>query len=443
MAKSTPSGPFTFTSSVRFPSEYLPTTPGAFSFKPGFGASSLGSKSHSPRNELAIIFEELSTHWVIATALPILFLHATVGKLVLAPICGQLIFYLVTEVVGLSSRISDNLAALREHEERKARAIGELATARAEHEAFQLEQQACIERLSTANEKNAVENADLRTKIQSIAAELEEKCNAQNAHDKQVAALKAKMETDRTAAASTQLRLETMIFNQAGVERGRRDELESVKQQLAQAQNDLLSRRAPPQFSYTAERRPTLSKAPPPRASQLPYNLPEDLMTLDPLSAGFTCIGITQKGSRCRQSYISNHAKTAAKAQLEIVRSGKPGNAFEMPQLQELASWMLCPRWHNDTAQCPQDRQVASRWYRELKSAREAMASLDRPVFSTPVKRRPTLLGSAVSGNSSTSSTSSASSLFSAGSYESASSVATSPESSPLARKSLGLGYGR
>lgn len=93
--------------------------------------------------------------------------------------------------------------------------------------------------------------------------------------------------------------------------------------------------------------------------------LPSPLLDHDPCA---TCIGITQKGSRCQNSFIAASSKRAATNRIEIMKSANPGNSFEWEPLKELADWMLCPGWHRD--KIPQGRDIADRWYAELAPAR-------------------------------------------------------------------------
>jgi hypothetical protein len=462
MPQFTPSGPFTFASTIQFPSDVLPIVPDTIWFNPKLGNATPGDGKLTPQTTP----NKVSTPFLFTTILPLVFLYTTVGELVFAPICAQLVLYLVTDVVGISARISENLVLRNEQEETKAKAIPALAVARNEIEVLKSENFATWQRHKAVTKTSAMEKASLLMKLETKDCEigdlrrdlanartekvrdgdtlrtvLAEKCKASDAHDKEVAALKETMETDRGQATLIQKRLQHTIAEQTRSERVRLEQLDTMKKELAQAQNELLSRRSPqPPPSYQAEVR----SAQPKSASRPSYRLPGDLMTLAPLSSGFTCIGTTQKGLRCRQAMISNHAKASATERLEVMRSTIPGNAFEMSQLQELASWMLCPRWHSGNAQCPQHSEVASKWFRELKGAREEMAAREisdkavEKAFSTPT--RPSLFGSTLSTNSSHSSLSSTSSIFSAASFESSSSVGTSPECSPLARKSTGTG---
>ncbi|KAF2401368.1 hypothetical protein EJ06DRAFT_389370 [Trichodelitschia bisporula] len=100
-------------------------------------------------------------------------------------------------------------------------------------------------------------------------------------------------------------------------------------------------------------------------------DLPSLLQDIDPLAPGFTCIGTTKQGLRCRQSFISYQSKSLAHQRLQKMLSGDPGDSFELHRLQELADWCLCPRWHNSTnPHHRQDRKLAEEWYRKLTSSK-------------------------------------------------------------------------
>lgn len=496
MAYKVPSGPFTFTltSGTQLSSEDLSEVPDTFSFDP----VCVGSKGfHRQKAMSSMAASSLATSWGFTTALPLLLIYSAIGRLVFIPVCAQLVLYLITEVVDIAARIFSNLALLSASEARKSEAIVKLEEANHGISVLQEIQRVANEQLQTATRKITAEKAisltnirgkdgeierlrhdlssartetaslgtNLRqhvTKLQSeievmreeaattqmklqhsITTALSEKCIARDAHDKEIAALKAIMKKDQAQVMQRQISLRQTLAEQARADGVRIEQLNITKTELAQAQNELLRTRYPPPPSpvYHIESRPPPVPRAFPRTSS---HLPEELMTLDPLSSGFTCIGTTKKGLRCKQFMISNSAKHAANERLQIMRSNNPENTFELPQLKKLASWMLCPRWHSSHAQCPQHREVASTWFRELKKARDSSAARQTLVrtpaesFSTPA--RPTLISSTSSSNSSRLSLSSRSSLFSVASFGSASNVATSPECSPLAKRSHGSG---
>jgi hypothetical protein len=132
--------------------------------------------------------------------------------------------------------------------------------------------------------------------------------------------------------------------------------------------------------------------------------LPADLLEFadDLKSYHFTCIGLTKKGDRCRQSMISNFDKSAATTRIAKMASPSPGDAalFEMSALRELADWMLCPRWHRD--KLPQGSGIASRWYHQLSDARAKLEyqAVGSSYKTPPSAGVPSIFGSANTGSS-------------------------------------------
>jgi cell division protein FtsB len=169
-----------------------------------------------------------------------------------------------------------------------------------------------------------------------------------------------------------------------------------------------------------------------------------DPRSLDPLEAGFTCIGLTKKGTRCGigGSFISNASKRTASSILNEMRSADPGQTLELRSLRILARAMLCPRWHTKVGYDQTDI-IAEGWYKLLADARAALElgqeqkGRGQNRLSTPAKSRPTqyFSGSAKSSSSSTP----GSSTFSARS--SPSTAATTPESDDDSNSRFGVDY--
>ncbi|KAK2766035.1 hypothetical protein FQN54_007550 [Arachnomyces sp. PD_36] len=150
------------------------------------------------------------------------------------------------------------------------------------------------------------------------------------------------------------------------------------------------------QANYTAA-----SKQTPTTSVTLAAHLPYPLLERDPCA---TCVGETQKGDRCRNSFISGSSRNQATKRIELMKSENPGNSFEWEPLKELADWMLCPRWHRD--EIPQGRDIANRWYAELASARAVLLRLstnqnNASSFQPSNTETPMLLGSPDSVSSS------------------------------------------
>lgn len=91
---------------------------------------------------------------------------------------------------------------------------------------------------------------------------------------------------------------------------------------------------------------------------------PRQVLDVYPQQAGFTCIGTTTKGLRCRQSFLKNSHKAQADRLLHLLPSPEqftshPNELFRT--LRHIAWLSLCPRWHQNGARCQADT-VAARW---------------------------------------------------------------------------------
>jgi hypothetical protein len=127
---------------------------------------------------------------------------------------------------------------------------------------------------------------------------------------------------------------------------------------------------------------------------------PRAAFDLYPEEPGFICSGITQRGLRCRQSFIANRDKSQASDILDDLLTDD--NVFDNPRalypdLKKLAELTLCPRWHR-TGNKSQVDAVASKWLRsiqEMSSGRAVRNSRTNPrrnVLPTPTAiRRPFL----------------------------------------------------
>ncbi|QKX63126.1 uncharacterized protein TRUGW13939_10294 [Talaromyces rugulosus] len=152
--------------------------------------------------------------------------------------------------------------------------------------------------------------------------------------------------------------------------------------------------------------------------------LPSDLLEYsNDLRSLFTCIGVTKKGTRCRQSMIANADKSAAIDRIEKMTSSNPEDTFELNVLRELADWMLCPRWHRYAL--PQGATIARRWYDELSDARAKLKSRTQTHMNTLT---PITTPSSAITSSSTLPSAGVPSVFSSYSTGTASSIA-SPQS--------------
>ncbi|RDL40587.1 uncharacterized protein BP5553_00566 [Venustampulla echinocandica] len=91
---------------------------------------------------------------------------------------------------------------------------------------------------------------------------------------------------------------------------------------------------------------------------------PESLLDVYPGEGEFTCVGTTQKGVRCRQSFIARRDLREAEDVLETLsqRIYRPEHPTRLlPILTRLAELTLCPRWHRFGRLSQIDR-VANRW---------------------------------------------------------------------------------
>ncbi|KAF4624458.1 hypothetical protein G7Y89_g13712 [Cudoniella acicularis] len=103
------------------------------------------------------------------------------------------------------------------------------------------------------------------------------------------------------------------------------------------------------------------------------YDLPS-VLNLYPEVSGFTCVGITQRGLRCRQSFIAHRDLQEASNVLTWLRNNihlYPSPVDVLPTLRRLAELTLCPRWHRyDRPGTPsQAEAVATRWLNSIQTS--------------------------------------------------------------------------
>ena len=93
---------------------------------------------------------------------------------------------------------------------------------------------------------------------------------------------------------------------------------------------------------------------------------PRRVLDVHPSQCGFTCTGITKKGARCRNSFISNADKAEASNILDsLARSNvifEDLNSRISPKLVRLAELTLCPRWHR-ASHLSQVDSVSLKWH--------------------------------------------------------------------------------
>lgn len=102
------------------------------------------------------------------------------------------------------------------------------------------------------------------------------------------------------------------------------------------------------------------------------------ILDVYPNDPSFTCVGTTQKGSRCLESFIQNAYLSEADDILdklpEIV--GSSGQQYELlSNLRQLAYLTLCPRWHQ--SKLPQVEPVAAKWLSRIQNI-----AVQRPAYS-------------------------------------------------------------
>jgi hypothetical protein len=92
---------------------------------------------------------------------------------------------------------------------------------------------------------------------------------------------------------------------------------------------------------------------------------PRTVLDVYPDGCSFTCVGKTQKGLRCKNSFISRNDIIEATSILNRIATIHP-RAVSIQDLIELAELTLCPRWHRK----PSHSQVgvtSRNWMRSLQ----------------------------------------------------------------------------
>lgn len=85
-----------------------------------------------------------------------------------------------------------------------------------------------------------------------------------------------------------------------------------------------------------------------------------EMLGVFPDAHSFTCVGTTQKGLRCGQSFIASADKARAGDLLDAMdRCKNLKSSYE--ELDELAYLTLCPRWHRKPGYNQVD-DVSRRW---------------------------------------------------------------------------------
>jgi hypothetical protein len=112
---------------------------------------------------------------------------------------------------------------------------------------------------------------------------------------------------------------------------------------------------------------------------------PRLLLDTYPDSRGFTCVGKTQRGSRCKQSMISGADLLKASQILDNMSLSHPSSRHVDAKLADLAYLTLCPRWHRKPGYC-QVTEIVQKWQRTIENYCDLITAT-RPV--TTSRRRP------------------------------------------------------
>jgi hypothetical protein len=88
------------------------------------------------------------------------------------------------------------------------------------------------------------------------------------------------------------------------------------------------------------------------------------ILDVYPDGSDFTCVGITQKGARCRQRMFSGSDRSCASRILDEMDSHKKLSSSRI-YLEDLAGLTLCPRWHRKPGYS-QVQSVTTRWKRDI-----------------------------------------------------------------------------
>lgn len=111
------------------------------------------------------------------------------------------------------------------------------------------------------------------------------------------------------------------------------------------------------------------------------------ILNVDPQSPQFQCVGTTQKGKPCGQSFFSRDDRAEAGALLNKMDSKSLKSSYLY--IDDLAFLTLCPRWHRKPGYS-QVTSVSQRWRLMIQKYEEEEAYLE---WSTTVKVEQSLPG--------------------------------------------------
>jgi hypothetical protein len=112
---------------------------------------------------------------------------------------------------------------------------------------------------------------------------------------------------------------------------------------------------------------------------------PRSVLNIYPDGQGFTCVGTTKKGSRCRQSMISGADLSKASQILNTMTLYHPASRTVRDKLADLAYLTLCPRWHRKPGYS-QVTDMVQKWQRTIENHCESTTAM---IPITTSQRRP------------------------------------------------------
>ena len=92
---------------------------------------------------------------------------------------------------------------------------------------------------------------------------------------------------------------------------------------------------------------------------------PRSVLDITPPGEHFTCVGITKKHTRCKQSMFSGADRSEASKILSTIALLDPASQRVCDTLPYLAHLTLCPRWHRQPGYC-QVTQTVQKWLRSI-----------------------------------------------------------------------------
>ncbi|KAI9744663.1 MAG: hypothetical protein M1818_002192 [Claussenomyces sp. TS43310] len=116
-----------------------------------------------------------------------------------------------------------------------------------------------------------------------------------------------------------------------------------------------------------------------------------------PNSFRFTCVGVTQKGARCRNSFISSSDISEASKILKDMSQHWPLSKAVAEHLIDLARLTLCPRWHRKPGYSQVD-SMCHKWRAAIRVYVSEQKAI--PASSTATSNKPRPLSTSTTGSS-------------------------------------------